>query len=76
MKYIRQTGEPFHVRFNEQFTFMVLCIVFYKYTHKMSNNMQLNLDFIARSVYMFRALSAPIVRITITVVDSHWYNIL
>jgi hypothetical protein len=31
--------------------------------------------FIARSLYMFRALSAPIISSTITAVDSHWYNI-
>jgi hypothetical protein len=41
----------------------------------MSNKMQHNLDYIARSFYMFRALSVPIIRSTVTVVDSHWYNI-
>jgi hypothetical protein len=58
------------------FTFMVPCVVFYKYTHKMSNEMQLYyLDFIARSLYMFLVLRVPIIRSTITAVDSHWYTI-
>jgi hypothetical protein len=35
----------------------------------MSNKMQQNLDFIARSLCMFWALSLPIMRSTITVVD-------
>jgi hypothetical protein len=57
------------------FTVMVPCIVFYKYTHKISNKMQHQyLDFIARSLYMFREFSVPIIRSTITVVGSHWYN--
>jgi hypothetical protein len=30
--------------------------------------------FIERSLHMFRALSAPIIRSTLTAVDSHWYN--
>jgi hypothetical protein len=43
----------------------------------MSNKMQHQyLDFIARSLYMFRELSVPIIRSTIAVVDSHWYNML
>jgi hypothetical protein len=41
----------------------------------MSKKIQHNFDFIGRSLYMFRALSVPIIRSTITVVDSHWYNI-
>jgi hypothetical protein len=42
----------------------------------MSNRMQhYYLDFIVRSLYMFRVLSVPIIRSTITVFDSHWYNI-
>jgi hypothetical protein len=49
----------------------------YVYTHKMSNKMQHQyLDFITRSLYMFRVLSVPIIRSTITAVDSHWYNML
>jgi hypothetical protein len=32
--------------------------------------------FITRSLYMFQALSVPIIRSTLTAVDSHWYNIL
>jgi hypothetical protein len=53
------------------FTLMVPCIVFYKYTHKMSNKMQNQyLDFIARSLYMFRELSLPIITNTVTAVDS------
>jgi hypothetical protein len=31
--------------------------------------------FITRSLYMFRALSASIIKSTLTAVDSHWYNI-
>jgi hypothetical protein len=31
--------------------------------------------FITRPLYMFRALSVPIIRSTLTTVDSHWYNI-
>jgi hypothetical protein len=30
--------------------------------------------FITRSLYMFRALSVPIIRSTLTAVDSHWHN--
>jgi hypothetical protein len=45
-------------------------------THKMSNKMQHQyLDFIARSLYMFRALSVSTIRSKMTVADSHWYNI-
>jgi hypothetical protein len=41
---------------------------------QISNKMQQwYLGFIARSLYMFRALSTPIIRSTITAVDSHWY---
>jgi hypothetical protein len=46
------------------------------YTHKMSNKMQHEyLDFIKKSLFMFRVLSVPIIRSTITAVDNHWYNI-
>jgi hypothetical protein len=39
--------------------------------------MQYNyLDFIARSLYMFRVLSLPVIKSTITAVDNHWYNML
>jgi hypothetical protein len=31
--------------------------------------------FITRSLYMFRALSTPIIRSILTAVYSHWYNI-
>jgi hypothetical protein len=31
--------------------------------------------FITRSLCMFRALSAPIIRSILIAVDSHWYNI-
>jgi hypothetical protein len=42
----------------------------------MSNKIQhYHLDFIAKSLYMFRVLSVPIIRRTIIVVDSYWYNI-
>jgi hypothetical protein len=54
-----------------------LTIYIYICTHKMSKEMQhWYLDFIARSLYMFRAFSIPIIRSSITVVDSHWYNIM
>jgi hypothetical protein len=32
--------------------------------------------FITRSLYMFQALSVPIIRSTLTAVDSHWFNML
>jgi hypothetical protein len=32
--------------------------------------------FIARSLYMFQALSVPIIRSTLTAFDSHWCNML
>jgi hypothetical protein len=54
---------------------VVPCIVFY-ICIKASNKMQQQyLGFIARSLYMFRALSVPIIRSTITPVDSHWYKL-
>jgi hypothetical protein len=55
-----------------------VCIVFYiQVCIQMSNKMQQwCLGFIARSLYMFRVLSAPIARSTITAVDNHWYNTL
>jgi hypothetical protein len=56
------------------FRIVVQCIVFYVCIQT-SNKIQQYLGFIARSLYMFRALSAPIIRSTITAVDSHWYNI-
>jgi hypothetical protein len=31
--------------------------------------------FITRLLYMFRALSVPIINSTLTAVGSHWYNI-
>jgi hypothetical protein len=31
--------------------------------------------FITRSLYMFRALSVPIIKSTLSAVGSHWYNI-
>jgi hypothetical protein len=44
---------------------------------QISNKMQQQyLGFIARSLYMFPALSAPIIRSKITAVGSHWYNML
>jgi hypothetical protein len=48
----------------------------YTYTHKMSNEIQhWYLEFIAISLHMFRVISVPIIRSTITAVDSQWYNI-
>jgi hypothetical protein len=41
----------------------------------MSNKMQHKyLDFIARSLYMFRVISVPFIRSAITAVDSHLYS--
>jgi hypothetical protein len=46
------------------------------YVHEMSNKKHHQyLDFIARSLPLFRVLSVPIIRSTITVFDSHWYNV-
>jgi hypothetical protein len=42
----------------------------------MFNKMQHKyLDFIIRSLYMFQVLSVPIIRSTVTVVDSHWHKV-
>jgi hypothetical protein len=57
------------------FRFVIRCIIFYVCIKIFNKIQQPYLGFIARSLHMFWALSAPVNRSTVTADDSHWYNI-
>jgi hypothetical protein len=48
---------------------------FSTYVYKYPTTCNNGIFFITRLLYMFRALSVPIIRSTLTVIDSHWCNV-